>query len=190
MHIRRLAALLLGGWLAVSLAVLLLATQNFRTVDRLLKSPPAEAAQAIQNLGQAQAGALLRHAASEQNRSSSEAWEEVQLIWGGVLLLVMLWGKHRDLRGLLPAVLMLATVAVMHWFLTPEIARLGRVVDFIPTDQPSPDRTRLWNFHVAYSTAEAVKLLLGAVQAGVLLLHRKSPSGRRERDIAPAVIQD
>ena len=138
MHIRRLAALLLGGWLAVSLAVLLLATQNFRTVDRLLKSPPAGAAQAVQNLGQVQARTLLRHAASEQNRSSSEAWEEVQLIWGGVLLLVMLWGKHRDLRGLLPAVLMLATVAVMHWFLTPEIGRLGRVVDFIPTDQPSP----------------------------------------------------
>ena len=39
MHFRRFACLLLGAWLAGILVMAMIATQNFRTVDRILLEP-------------------------------------------------------------------------------------------------------------------------------------------------------
>ena len=48
----------------------MVATQNFRSVDRLLAKPAAPAAQDISKLGHAAARDLLRYQVSEQNRAS------------------------------------------------------------------------------------------------------------------------
>ena len=177
MHFRRLASLLVGAWLMGCALMDMVATQNFRSVDRLLSAPSAQAAEQIRAIGgHDPARAFLRYQVAEQNRWYFENWERMQIALGVILLLVLLFGSVPDRFALLLTVLMLAAVLVMHFFLTPEITRLGRSIDFTPQGTPSSERARFWSFHGAYSATELVKLGLGVALA-VRLLHRRK---RRE----------
>jgi hypothetical protein len=170
MHFRRLAALLLGAWLGGSVFMDMVATQNFRSVDRLLAAPPAQVAERIQALGGHDAARVfLRYQVSEQNRWYFQTWERVQVALGAVLFLVLLFGAVPNRVTLLITLLMLAMVLLMHFFLTPEITRLGRAADFAP----AADRTRFWTFHGMYSAGELIKLGLGIVLAARLLRRAK-----------------
>ena len=50
MHLRRFAALLVGAWLTGGLLLMVMATQNFRSIERLLAEPSTEAAKEIRKL--------------------------------------------------------------------------------------------------------------------------------------------
>jgi hypothetical protein len=177
MHFRRFAALLLGVWLGGSVFMDLVATQNFRSVDRLLAAPSPKAAEQIQELGGRDAArAFLRYHVSEQNRWYFETWERVQLGLGLALLLVLLFGTTPDKLMLVLALLMLAIIIVMHFFLTPTITALGRAIDFIPPGTPSLERSRFWTFHGAYSGSELLKLGIGIALAVRLLRRRQRSS--------------
>jgi hypothetical protein len=170
MHVRRLAAFLLGAWLGGSVFMDMVATANFRSVDRLLAAPPAPVADRIQALsGHDAARVFLRYQASEQNRWYFETWERVQMVLGAVLFLALVFGGPPNRLTLLVTLLMLAIVLMMHFFLTPEITRLGRSVDFAPT----ADRSRFWTFHGIYSASELIKLGLGIVLGVRLVLRTK-----------------
>src|SRR5690348_2837187 len=170
MHFHRLAALLLGAWLGGSVFMDMVATQNFRSVDRLLSAPPMQVAERIQVLGGHDAARVfLRYQVSEQNRWYFQTWERVQVALGAVLFLVLLFGAVPNRVTLLITLLMLAMVLLMHFFLTPEITRLGRAADFAP----AADRTRFWTFHGMYSAGELIKLGLGIVLAARLLRRAK-----------------
>ena len=174
MHFRRLASLLVGAWLTGCLFMDLVATQNFRSVDRLLSTPSAQASEHIRAMGGHDAArAFLRYQVSEQNRWYFENWERIQIGLGLLLLLVLLFGSVPDRFAVWLTVLMLAAVLAMHFFLTPEITRLGRSIDFTPQGTPSSERARFWNFHGAYSGAELVKLGLGVALAARLLRRKK-----------------
>jgi len=173
MHFRRFAALLLGAWLAGCVFMDMVATQNFRSVDRLLAAPPPQIAERVQAMGGHDlARAFLRYQASELNRSYFDNWERAQIVLGAVLFLVLLFRSPPNRLMLLLTLLMLGLVLVMHFYLTPEITRLGRTIDFVSPGTPSPDRTRFWTFHGAYSACELVKFGLGTVLA-VLLARRR-----------------
>jgi len=182
MHFRRFAALLLGAWLAGCVFMDMVATQNFRSVDRLLAAPPPQIAERIQAMGGHDlARAFLRYQASELNRSYFDNWERAQIVLGAVLFLVLLFGSPPNRLMLLLTLLMVSLVLVMHFYLTPEITRLGRAIDFVSPGTPSPDRTRFWTFHGAYSACELAKFGLGTVLA-VLLVRRRR---RREVVVGP-----
>src|SRR5882762_8209151 len=150
MHFRRFAALLLGAWLAGCVFMDMVSTQNFRSVDHLLAAPPPQIAERMQAMGgHDPARAFLRYQASELNRAYFDNWERAQIVLG--------------------AVLMLGLVLLMHFYLTPEITRLGRAIDFVSPGTPSPDRTRFWTFHGAYSACELAKLGLGTMLAVLLV---------------------
>ena len=83
---------LLGGWIAGSLFMILVATQNFRSVDRLLASP-AGAAASIERMGREEARTFLRYQVSEQNRWYFETWGLMETALGAALLLVLLFGS-------------------------------------------------------------------------------------------------
>jgi hypothetical protein len=176
MHFHRFAAFLLGAWLAGCLFMDMVATQNFRSVDRLLAAPTPQLAERVQAMGGHDlARILLRHQVAEQNRWYFETWEQVQIALGAALLLVLLFGAIADRWMLFFTLLMLSIVLIAHFFLTPEITRLGRAIDFVPSGTSSSDRTRFWTFHGAYSASELIKLGIGIVLAVLLLRRRKTP---------------
>src|SRR5690242_2198711 len=131
MHYTRVAAFLLGACILGSLFVAFVATQNFQTVDEVLKSPPPEAWKMIQGLGNDSARHLLRHLAGEENRRVFETWELAQISIALALTASFLFGvKNRVLAGLAVAIVILTLFE--HLKLTPELTWLGRSIDFLP----------------------------------------------------------
>ena len=157
---------LLGGWLAGSLFMILVATQNFRSVDRLLSAPAGAAAQ-IERMGRDEARAFLRYQVSEQNRWYFETWEKIQLALGLALLAVTL---RQGRLSLALATVMFALLLAQRFWITPEIVRIGRLIDFAPQ---APERQTFWMFHNAYSGVELAKLALGFALSSRLLLRSK-----------------
>lgn len=176
MHFHRFAAFLLGAWLAGCLFMDMVATQNFRSVERLLAAPSPQLAERVQAMGGHDAArVLLRHQVAEQNRWYFETWEQVQIALGVALFLVLLFGADADRWMLFFTLLMLAFVLMAHFALTPEITRLGRAIDFVPPGTSSSDRGRFWIFHGTYSASELIKLGVGIVLAVLLVRRRRSP---------------
>jgi hypothetical protein len=175
MHFTRLAAFLLGAWLAGCLFMDMVATQNFRSVERLLAAPSPQLAERVEAMGGHDAArVLLRHQVAEQNRWYFETWEQAQIALGVALLCVLLFGVVRNRWMIFFSLLMLSIVLLAHFFMTPEITRLGRAIDFVPAGTPSPDRARFWKFHGAYSGSELIKLGVGIVLAVLLVRRRRS----------------
>lgn len=196
MHSRRLASLLMGAWLAASIFMDFAAIQNFRGIDRFLGAPSAWAADQIRTMGgKAAARTLLRHEAGEVNRFLFEQWEYVQLALGIAVLAVLIFGRGDVPRAaLFLTAFMLLIAAVDRVFLTPEITRLGRLLDY--PNMPGADQRGFWRWHAAYSGAELLKLGFGFVAAGTVLIrrtdrkrfvrqHEKGPL-RRAETAAPA----
>src|SRR5260370_23420365 len=162
MKIRYLACWLLGGWIAGSLFMILVATQNFRSVDRLLNAPASATAQ-IEKLGHDEARTFVRYQVSEQNRWYLESWEKTQLGLG-LALLVLTLRQGRMTWAL--AATMFALLLAQRFWITPEIVRLGRLIDFAPDAR---ERATFWMFHGVYSVVELAKLALGFLVSGRLV---------------------
>jgi len=154
--------------------MIMVATQNFRSVDRLLAAPGSAVAQ-LGKIGHDQARTFLRYQVSEQNRWYFETWEKIQLLLGIALLAATL--RNGKLAVSL-AVLMCALLLVERFYLTPEIVRLGRLIDFVPQPAWSPERNLFWRFHGAYSGAELLKLALGFFLSGWLIFGRNRIAGQ------------
>ena len=161
------------------------ATQNFRAVDKLLDIPSEKAAAQIERLGHDDARFFLRYQVSELNRFYFESWERFQLVLGATLVLVTLRGPQK-LSVLAIPFAMLFIVAAAHWLLTPEISRLGRLMDFVPNARETPTGQEFWRYHQIYSGLEVVKFLLGAYFAFTLLVRRRAQSVFRKK-VSPQV---
>jgi|SRR5579871_641995 len=175
MDLTRIATFFLGAWLGACLFMDMVATQNFRSVDRMLASPPMVVAQRVQAIGGHDAArAFLRFQASELNRRYFNGWENVQIVLGLLLIGTLYAAGYRNKVTLgLPGMMLLVTL-VMHFFLTPEITRMGRAMDFTPVGAPSPNTTRFWAFHGFYSALELIKLGWGVALIIWLMLPRNS----------------
>jgi hypothetical protein len=178
MHFRRFACLLLGAWMTGSLFMMWVATQNLETVDRVIHEAKGRAAEQIQEIGREPARLFLRHLAAEQNRLYFQGWEQVQLIFGVLLLLILFFGTDARPPVLLGVLLMTIVVALMHWLMTPEIIKLGRAIEFVPDARDSVARSRFWGFHTAYATIDVIKTVMAALIAIRLMLRRR----RRDSD--------
>jgi hypothetical protein len=154
--------------------MIMVATQNFRSVDRLLAAPGSAVAQ-VEKIGHDQARAFLRYQVSEQNRWYFETWERIQLALAIALLAAIL---RQGRGGLIVAVMMFALLLLERFYLTPEIVRLGRLIDFVPQAASSPERDLFWRFHGAYSSVELLKLALGFFLSGRLIFGRNRIAGQ------------
>ncbi|MBI3665853.1 MAG: DUF3153 domain-containing protein [Acidobacteria bacterium] len=155
-----LIAFLLGAWLAGTLFMWAVATENFRLVDRLLASPVPEMSRRSAPLARGDARLLMRYQASEVNRLFFARWGWTQLGIGAVLLwLVIRSGAGRPLQT--AVLLMLGIAAVLQFAAVPEIIRLGRLLDFAPRNPPPPETTSFWRLHALYTALDGVKALLG-----------------------------
>jgi hypothetical protein len=195
---RQPALVAMGAWLAGTVCMSLVATENFYTIDRLLAGSPHPAFRAaVQQLGQGPARDLLRFLASELNRLYFQMWNVAQLAIGGVVL----WSiaplprrrapANRDgvVEADVPAArgvaAMLAIVVLMLVWLTPAIVSLGRSLDFVPRDPAPPGMQRFWILHAAYTSLEMIKLLVGVWVTYRLAVRsvRLQPDGDRLKSV-------
>ncbi len=162
----------------------MVATQNFRSVDRLLAKPTPAAAEQFAKLGRADARVLLRHQVSEQNRWYFETWGLAEVSLGAALLLVLIFGSTETNFSLLLALLMLLIAIVQRFALTPHIVFLGRIIDWVPVDQPSPERARFWMLHHAFGGLELLNWALGFSLTAKLLFRSRRRSVDRDAEVA------
>jgi hypothetical protein len=159
------------------------ATQNFRTVDRILLDPAAGAAPDLKTLGHESARMLLRWQAGEQNRRLFELWEAAQIVVGMAVLFVLLFGSTEGKYALALSLALLLIVALQRFLLTPAMVSLGRMIDFVPPDTRSPERVRFYVLHSGYAGLEILKIILCLLLAGKLLVHTRRQSGHAAGDV-------
>ena len=156
---RALLITLLGGWIVGTLLIAFVATQNFRTVDRLLSAPTVEFSRAIAPLAHDEARGVLRYLVSELNRLYLSAWGLTQLALGAAVVATALGLRPLDRAGVIGAAaifLLVLALLLLTWFIVP----LGRSMDFVPRTLVPHDLARFWRLHQAYTALDALKLIL------------------------------
>jgi hypothetical protein len=170
MQFHRLAAFIIGIWLGVSVFMDFVATQNFKTVSRVLNSVNLSAVETAKKVGNPDAARqLLRYFAGEANRYLFEQWEWAELLLGLALLLVLLFGRTYQKLAMALCIAMMCLVAAQRFKLTPAITELGRALEF--SDSASK---RFAVYHAAYGFVELTKLTLGLVLAGRLVIRKRT----------------
>jgi hypothetical protein len=173
---RRIAAIVLGGWLGAGTFADFAVTQNFQTVDRFLASPGSNViAMELEKIGADRERPILRRNAGEENGFLFRGWETAELAIGAAVIGLLLVGGKRSGLVLSPAVLMLLIVVAQRFYLSPEVTDLGRrIADLSAADPRGPQlNSQFWTAHGIYSGLEIFKLLLGAFLAVLLVLPHK-----------------
>jgi hypothetical protein len=160
-RIQAFAIAVLSLWIGLTLAMWFVATRSFRTVDRVLSEAGPEFSRMAQPLGPDQTRIMLRHLASEINRTLFSAYGWVQIVLG-VLLVFLLWRETpRDGVGFAVAWLMLGLGVILSFFIQPRIVSIGRSIDFVPHQPAPPAMARFWMLHGAFTGLDGVKCLAG-----------------------------
>jgi len=161
--VARLLLLLAGFWLGMLVASWVMATANFRTVDRVL-GPGArpELAARLEPIPADDRRIVLRHLASEINRWMFRSWALAQLGLGA-LALVAAGRLSGPARWLVGAAFLLVVIQIA--VLTPAIASVGRSIDFLPRPLAPEVGRRFGVLHAAYVGADFAKAILVALAA-------------------------
>ena len=112
------------------------------------------------------------------NRWLFRAWENTQLVGGTVFFFVLLFGSRENKLVLTGILLALGLVLLQRLVITPEIVALGRLIDFVPPNAPSPERQQFWVVHTAYAGIEVGKWLVALVLAGKMVFFSGERAGR------------
>ena len=188
MHTRRLITFLVGAWLGGMALVGVIATENFRTSDRIVDMPLGGAKKVLDKIGR-DSRALVRHEASEMNRAMFETSEWAQIALGASIIALVIFSrrqsKERVLATLVIAGLMLTIVLIQRFLLTPEMMGTGRLLDFGEAANVERERRIFGSLHIMYGAAEIVKGLIGLFYVGFLLKASGRPAGssRKSRQI-------
>jgi hypothetical protein len=182
MHTRRLAAFLLGAWIAGCVFMGFVAAKNFAMANGVAETAAGPASVMIKSLGVDSARQLLRYLASEENRYYFRNWERAQILVGLATLVSLAFATQRRVYPLLLCALMLALVLMQTIAVTPEVTYLGRNLDFAAAGANST-RDRFWVLHKLYLGAEGVKLLLGLGLATYLFWFRPRRRPALELDV-------
>src|SRR2546430_7465802 len=150
-------------WLTGTLAVAVVATENFFTIDRLLEAKPNPAFAAdVDKLGYDGTRNLLRYLSSELNRLYFQYWNLAQLAVG--ILALWLVVKLPDAsQAKWTIVAMLGTVLFMTVLITPAILSVGRAIDFVPRDPPPPELRTFGLLHATHTVLDGELLILGVL---------------------------
>lgn len=179
----RWATFLLGAWVAGSLIVSVVASENFYTIDMLLSEMRHTSFRAaVLRLGQQDARDMLRYLSSELNRLYFQLWVVMQIVIAA-LVLRLVWSAAAARMARWIVLGMLGVVMLMFLWLAPEITALGRSLDFVPRDPPPPAFGRFGMLHAAYAALEVLKGAAGLVVAAMLARTdgKERPDGRNSR---------
>lgn len=162
-------------WLAGTVFVAIVATQNFYTIDRLLTdSPNGVFRHAVDSMTQTPTvRELLRYLSSELNRLYFQYWNLAQLPLG-ILALWLVSKLPNSRHATWEIAAMLGVVLFLMLGLTPSILSVGRSLDFVPRD-PIPAGMRTFALlHTAYAVFTLINIVLGLLV--ILWLQKSSPS--------------
>lgn len=162
----RLLLVVSGFWLGMLASSWVMATANFRAVERVLG--PAARPEMAARLGAVPADdrrVALRYLASEINRSMFRSWAIAQLVLG-VVVLFAAWRLPGVPRVLAAIALLLVVVQLA--VLTPAIASVGRSIDFLPRPLPAEIGRRFGALHAAYVGADFAKAIIVAIAAWIV----------------------
>jgi len=151
----------MAAWLSGTIFMVVVATENFYTIDRLLlESPNTVFLETAASMQSPTARELLRYLSSELNRLYFQYWNLAQLPLGVIALRLV-----RPLPGSTSAVwkivTMLLIVMSLMVFVTPPILSIGRSLDFVPRDPMPPQMRTFALLHTAYSVLTFINLVLG-----------------------------
>ena len=150
-------------WLTGTVAMAVVATQDFFTVDRLLqaRANPVFASD-IDKLGHDATREMLRYLSSELNRLYFQYWNLAQMAVGilALWLVVKVPGADKPKWGI---VSMLGIVLFLTVLITPFILSVGRSIDFVPRDPPPPGLRTFGLLHAAYTVFDGLQLILGVL---------------------------
>lgn len=153
----------------------LVATHNISAVDRLMTTPPRQVSLSVELLSEPVVRNFFRYQANELNRWYFETWEWTQFVLGaGMIGALVASGRRRS--GLVLSGAMLLSTVIQRFALTPQLTRLGRLIEFAPLGQRATERSLFSSFHTAYYGLEILKILLGLILLATLL--RRHPSHR------------
>jgi hypothetical protein len=158
---RQWAIFWMAVWLAGTVFIAIVATQNFYTIDRLLQSSPNEAFQdAVDQTGRDLGRELLRYLSSELNRLYFQYWNLAQIAIG-IFILWLVVKLPKASRPKWVIVSMLSVVLLMTVWITPEMLSVGRRLDFVPRDPLPPGLRTFGLLHAAYTVMDGIVLILG-----------------------------
>jgi hypothetical protein len=181
MHATRIATFLLGAWIGCCVCVDLLALQNLRLVGLAINSVTPVGADIIRKSGQEQIALLLRHFAAEQYRHYFSTWELIQIPGALLVAAVLYWAVGKYWIPQIMCGLMLALV-LFQLAIQPELTFRGREADFPPGNQMLGTQARVWALTEVWIGAEAAKLLIGGLLAGLMLSHKSRKRSRRAEE--------
>lgn len=156
---KALLIMLLSGWIIGTLLMAFVATQNFRTVDRLLSAPTPEFSRAIASLGHDQARVVLRYLVSELNRLYFGAWGLTQLAFGAAVIVAVI-GLRPLNRTMIAVAVAIFCVVIVSLLLSQSLLSLGRSLDFVPRTMVPRELAQFRTLHITYTVLDLLKLVL------------------------------
>jgi hypothetical protein len=156
-----LAVAILGAWIASTLCMWFAATRSFATVERVMKGGQPQFVEITKPLGEASTRMVVRHMASEINRTLFQGYGVLQLVFGALLFLLVVrqTPRHSLDVGLVAAMLVLSVILTV--VITPMVTSVGRSIDFLPRNPPPPIMPRFWMLHGSFTSLDGLKLLAG-----------------------------
>jgi hypothetical protein len=150
-------------WLFGNLFMMVIATQNFYAIDRLLAESPNETFDAIvASMENPTAREMLRYLSSELNRLYFQYWNLAQLPIG-ILALGFVSGLRDSKAATWEIVAMLLVVLFLMVFITPSVLSIGRQLDFVPRDPAPPQMRTFGLLHAVYTVLTVANVVLGAL---------------------------
>ena len=144
-----------------TVAMAVVATQNFWAINRILQAQPNAKFNAdVEKLGHDEVHDLLYFYSSELNRLYFQYWNIAQLAVGifTLWLVAKLVWAHKAKWGI---VAMLGIVLFLTALITPRIVTVGRALDFVPR-MPPPDGLRTFGLlHATYTVFDGILVILG-----------------------------
>lgn len=178
MHLRRIACLLLGCWLAGTLVVGWIATSNFTAADTVLATTAPEIRNATARLEPGQAHMFLRYLVAVENGEYFMTWELAEFALLAALALVLFLDRQNKRLAVFPAALLLL-VAFQHFRLTREIIWLGEEMVLAGGGASARIRSQFSAMHTLYGISVLIELLVGIALAVWMSIRRRERRSRR-----------
>jgi hypothetical protein len=159
MHARRFAVMLLGFWLAGSMAITFLVADSAKSAARLQAEHSAAADVRLKALAPEDARLMLAYPVRQQMRWWLDGWENLDLAFAALFFLFLLFGTREGKVVLSYALGIFAIVLFQRFFTTPQILYLSAQMDFVHAGVATPERNQLVAAQSAFTSIEIFKML-------------------------------